>query len=583
VVSILPRRAWRLGAVGATVALLVAVAPATSASAAGAAAAAATGATPYVTAAPVCHQPTPGHAACDAFRLVRTGARTAGARALTGVGRATTHPVGPAGGYTPADLATAYGFNPDAARSKGNVLAIVDAYNDPNIRKDLNAFDAKYGLPAETTTSFRVVGQNGGSRLPVNDASGWSVEEALDVQAARAVCHLCRIVLVETKSSSFYDLAAGVNAATALGAQEISNSYGGPEGGGIPSSVASAYDHKKVVITASTGDDGWHDWDYVNAGWGPTGSPELPSSLNTVVGVGGTALYLNANATRASEQVWNENGPADAAGAGAGPMGATGGGCSTVAAARGFQRGVPGYSSLGCGTRRSATDIAAIADPFTGFDVVSTFDYGGGSPGWTTVGGTSLASPVVAGMWALAGGAQNVDYPALTLYGHARSAPATFDVRVGGNGACGTADLVACKSSFAMTPNAYWHANVDCGFHPNDTVNTGQCYAQKGYDGPSGVGAPKGLGTFAAMAPSASISAPSSVAAGSRAVFTGSASDPFPRGSIASYSWDFGDGHTAVGASVRHTYSRGGKFTVTLKVTDRYGVVGKTTATVTVS
>ncbi len=577
-VSILPRGPRRLAAVGTTVALLAGAAMATSGTAAAA------GATQYVKAKPVCHRAAAGHAACKAFRLVQVGARTAGARAMTAAAApAATYPVGPRGGYTPGDLATAYGFDPNAAASRGNVLAIVDAFNDPNVRSDLNAFDAKYGLPAETSTSFRVVGQNGGSTLPAKDTTGWSVEEALDVESARAVCHLCSIVLVEANSTGFGDLAAAVNTAAALGAKEISNSYGGSETS-VPSTVASAYDHKNVVITASTGDDGWHEWDNVNSGGVPSGTPELPSSLNTVVGVGGTALYLNADSTRASEQVWNENGPSDLTGLGWGSMGATGGGCSTTVAARNFQKGVTGYPSLGCGTQRSATDIAALADPYTGFDVVSTYNYGLGSPGWITVGGTSLASPLVAAMWALAGGAQNLDYPALTLYGHLKSAPATYDVQVGGNGACDTSNPLACKSFYAGdTPNGYWGMNVDCAFSPNDTVNTGQCYAQKGYDGPSGVGAPRGLATFTAMAPAASLSGPSTVTHGSDAVFTGTATDPFPGGSISSYSWTFGDGGVATGSTVHHTYAHAGTFTVGMKVTDAYGVASTKTKTVTVS
>lgn len=577
--SILLRRPRRLAAVSATVALLAGAAMATSGTAAAA------GATRYVKAAPVCHRPAAGHAACKAFRLVQVSARTAGARAMAAAAApATTYPVGPHGGYTPGDLATAYGFDPNAAASRGNVLAVVDAFNDPNIRIDLNAFDAEYGLPAETSSSFRVVGQNGGSTPAANDTSGWSVEEALDVQSARAVCHLCSIILVEANSTNFADLAAAVNTAAALDAKEISNSYGGSEAS-VPSTLASAYDHKKVVITASTGDDGWHDWDNVNSGGVPGGTPEVPSSLNTVVGVGGTALYLNSDATRASEQVWNENGPSDLTGLAWGSMGATGGGCSTTVAARNFQKGVTGYSSLGCSTHRSATDIAALADPYTGFDVVSTYNYGVGAPnGWTTVGGTSLASPVVAAMWALAGGAQNLDYPALTLYGHLKSAPATYDVQVGGNGACDTSNPLACKSFYGgNTPNGYWGMNVDCGFSPNDTVNTGQCYAQKGYDGPSGVGAPRGLATFTAMAPVASLSGPSAVLLGSDAVFAGAATDPFPGGSISSYSWTFGDGGAAAGSTAHHTYAHAGTFTVSLKVTDAYGVASTKTKLVTVS
>jgi xanthomonalisin len=296
-------------------------------------------------------------------------------------------------------------------------------------------------------------------------------------------------------------------------------------------------------------------------------------------------LYLNSDASRASEQVWNENGASDMIGYNFGPMGATGGGCSTMVAARNFQKYVTGYSTLGCGAQRSAADIAAIADPYTGFDMLSTYNFGSGAPGWQTIGGTSLASPVVAAMWALVGGAQNISYPALTLYGHFKSAPATYDVQVGGNGACDTANPTACKAFYggSQTANQYWGYNVDCAYSPNDTTNTGQCYAQKGFDGPSGVGAPRGLSTFTAMAPKASVTGPSSVAHGTSATFTGTATDPFPGGSISSYSWTFGDGGTATGATAHHTFAHAGTYTVTVRATDAYGVLGTASRTVTVT
>jgi hypothetical protein len=574
-VSMMARRSWRrAAAVGAAAALMAGAGVATEATAA------APGPR-YVKAQRVCSSPRPGRAACRALRLVRVSARTAGARPAT----ASAYAHGPAGGYTPADLATAYGLNPSATGGKGNVLAVVDAFSDPRISADLNAFDKKYGIPAETSASFKVVGQDGSSRLPARDPYGWSIEQALDVEAARAVCRLCTVLLVETTSDSWQDLAAGVNTAARMGAKEISNSYGGPEDGPLASSIASAYNHKKVVITASTGDDGWHEWDWVNAEYPPVDGPELPAALNTVVGVGGTTLRLNADGTRASEQVWNGNGPGDGDGAGLmAPMGATGGGCSSVVRPRTFQKAVAGYASLGCGAGRSATDVAAVADPATGFDVLSTYDYGGGVPGWMTIGGTSLASPVVAAMWALAGGAHDVDYPALTLYGHFKSAPATYDVQSGGNGACGTLTPSACRTLYnGVSPNTFWGANVDCGFAPNDTVNIGQCYARKGYDGPSGVGTPKGLATFTPMAPAASIGGPSSIAHRASAGFSGAASDPFPGGTVSTYSWSFGDGATATGASVHHAFARAGKYTVTLRATDSYGAVGARTKTVTVS
>src|SRR5204863_1360920 len=77
-------------------------------------------------------------------------------------------------GYSPAQIRKAYGFDQIsfgngtiAADGSGQTIAIVDAYNDPNIAADLNVFNAQFGLPAADLT---VVNQNGGSRLPSTDA-----------------------------------------------------------------------------------------------------------------------------------------------------------------------------------------------------------------------------------------------------------------------------------------------------------------------------------------------------------------------------------------------------------------------------
>src|SRR5262249_28169060 len=138
--------------------------------------------------------------------------------------------VGPAGGYTPADLAKAYGVNPNTTTSQ--VVAVVDAFKDPSVLTELNTFDAQYGLPNESATSFKVVNQVAGTDLSAvpGAATDWAAEAALDVQAVRGLCHQCRIVLVEAYSAVPANLATAVNtAATTLHANIISNSYGGSE------------------------------------------------------------------------------------------------------------------------------------------------------------------------------------------------------------------------------------------------------------------------------------------------------------------------------------------------------------------
>ena len=537
----------------------------------------------YVKAVPVCKAAKAHHATCLAVRLVTVRPGTPGARVQSG-----SHPAyatGVAGGFTPADLATAYGVNPNLATTK--TVAIVDAYNDPNALADLNAFNAHYGLPAETATSFRKVNQNGlTAPLPINDA-GWAGEISLDLDAVRGLCHACKIILVETNSSSFADLATGVNRAATMGADVISNSYGGSESGAVPATILAAYNHPGKVILASTGDHGMFDWDHVNTGGSSSSAPELPSSLNTVVAVGGTTLYLNAEATRSGETVWNENGSSDVTGFNLSySMGATGGGCSTVINAQNWQKSVANYAQTTCGVKRLAADVSALADPYTGYDVYDTY----GAPGWQTYGGTSLASPLIAAMWALAGGSGGVAYPSLSLYGHFKS-DAThplYDVTAGGNGLCDGTPAGSCKNApwVGGAPNTFGRGILDCAWLPGSgtlAAGTRECDAATGYDGPSGVGTPIGLAAFRPILPKAVITAPATITHAHPAAFSGTLStDPFPGGVITSYAWKFGDGGVAAVAAPSHTYAAAGSFTVTLTVKDNYNQTGVITKLVTV-
>ena len=206
------------------------------------------------------------------------------------------------------------------------------------------------------------------------------------------------------------------------------------------------------MIVASTGDDGWYDWDVINNGNAPPNAANMPNGLNTVVAVGGTSLYLNPNGTRNLERVWNDNGPNDTyANAAGASLGAAGSGCSQIYAAKTWQKSAAGYASLGCKGKRSSADIAALADPFTGYDIRDTQNVGG----WATIGGTSLAAPVISALWALAGGSGGVKYPSATLYKNFKSTPSSvYDVTLGGTGACDTSSTVSCANFFQGNPNS---------------------------------------------------------------------------------------------------------------------------------
>ncbi len=533
----------------------------------------------------VCPAPPIGHASC--FAVVRVPV-TAGNSASAGVtpyvlnDGATSS--GPAGGLTPGQLASAYGYEP-AAGGTGQTVAIVDAYDDPDIEASLATFDSEYGLPACTNANgcFKKVGQGGSEQsLPNADTTGWSVETSLDVETVHSVCPNCKVLLVEANGTLDTELAAAVNEAVALGATEVSNSYGGSEAGIQPAEQA-AYNHPGVVIAAAAGDDGYDDWDYLDESLndGNVGTakekPDAPASLPTVVAVGGTSLELNSNGTRANETVWNNDGPGDELEF---PRGfVSGGGCSTLFAAQHWQQSAPGFAATGCGSSRLAADVSAVGDPYTGFDIYDGYDcgrdceeYGVGSGGnWLTLGGTSLATPIITSLYALAGGGNGVPYPALTLYGHLSEPSSLYDVTEGGNGFCDYEPVAECGD-----PNLTY-GRVDC-------EGATACNAAPGYDGPSGVGTPNGLGAFKPLFPTATIAPPSIAVAEIPVSFSaGGSSDPYPGGSIASYSWSWGDGTpNGSGVSPVHTFAKPGVYTVSVTVTDSYGLTS-TAATGTVS
>lgn len=326
---------------------------------------------------------------------------------------ATTSPTG----YGPAQFHGAYDL--PATSPVSQTIAVVDAYDDPRAEQDLATYDSTYGLPACTTANgcFSKVNQSGGTRYPRGNQS-WGLEISLDVQTAHEICQSCRIVLVEASSNSFSNLMTAEDYAAAH-ATEISNSYGGSESSSDPGYDAH-FDHPGIPITVSAGDNGY--------------GVEYPAASPYVTAVGGTTLDLTGTSW-AGETVWN----------------GTGSGCS------GYESKPAWQTDSGCG-RRTVVDVAADADPNTGASVYDSYGYSG-QKGWFQVGGTSLAAPLIAGVYALAGNGASTTYGS---YPYAN--PGAFhDVTSGSNGSCGGSYL---------------------------------CTAGPGYDGPTGLGTPNGTGGF---------------------------------------------------------------------------------------
>jgi Subtilase family len=459
---------------------------------------------------PVCHSPAPGRAGCLALRLE---AKTAPLRARIQALAARPSPQAPlakasqcaalyaSSCLTPQNLRQAYfpGETPDAPASVPQTIALVDAYNDLNAEADLDTYSSEFGLPPCTRENgcFTKVGENGSeSALPfpaskseleafaggtrhrrekAEEAEGWALETDTDIEVAHAICQNCHIVLVEASGPEYGELETAENAAVALHASEISNSWGGPESAGD----SSAFNHPGIVIAAASGDDGYLNWDQYATRNEP-GSPyfegvDYPASSPHVVSVGGTKLELNAEGAWAGESPWD---------AASSNEGAGGSGCSGSLQAPSWQSEVADWAQVGCGSYRANADVSADADPSTGVNVYDSTPYPEEGktvvPNWVPIGGTSVATPMVTAMFALAGGAHGVAYPAETLYTHLGEAT-LHDVSSGGNGACDD-NYASCEGSL-VSP-------LDCG--PDAWI----CNATVGYDGPTGVGTPNGLAAF---------------------------------------------------------------------------------------
>lgn len=427
----------------------------------------------------ICAQPAPGYSGCLSLRLIADEPSSVPGVETTPQATEFTEPIH--GSLTPANLISAYGLA-GASPPSTQTIALVDAYDDATIAGDLEVFSKQFGLPAcsEANGCFRKVNQNGkAGPLPASSGEkerSWAQEIATDVEVAHGVCQSCKILLVEAKSNNNSDLYAAEQTAAALGATEISNSYGGQEG----STDSSAFNHPGIVITASSGDDGYLDWFSEE----PAAYPNYPASSPHVIGVGGTRLTLSPAKTWESETVWNDGGASNGFLEGAG---ASGGGCSGHFLADSWQQSADNWSAVGCGSARAVTDIAADGDPYSGVAVYDSTETPTGEKGWAAIGGTSVASPIIASIFALAGGAQGVAYPAQLLYENLQQNPASLhDVTVGSNGEC-------LKKFHKSTGVSGCTSEEDA---QNSCPGRLICLAAPGYDGPSGVGTPNGLGAF---------------------------------------------------------------------------------------
>ncbi|MGH3159260.1 MAG: ricin-type beta-trefoil lectin domain protein, partial [Streptosporangiaceae bacterium] len=315
---------------------------------------------------------------------------------------------------------------------------------DPDAVSDLAIYRSQYGLAAcDTTTGAGCVikenEEGQASPLPgVEPSSGteWAATESADLDMVSAICPNCRILLIEANSASITDLGTAENTAASGGAAFVTNSWNSGEFSTEDYYDNAYFNHPGVAITVASGE----------LGYGTT----WPTTSQYVTAVGGTSLTQATGVTRGwTESVWND-----------GNGHATGSGCSMAEPKPAWQT-LDDTSAGGC-LNRTENDVAAVADPQTGVAMYDT--YGKQYTGWSVAGGTSVAAPIIASVYALAGPPTAGTYPASYPYqsGHAAD---LYDVTTGSNGTCEASRQYLCNG-------------------------------ETGYDGPTGLGTPDGTAAF---------------------------------------------------------------------------------------
>ncbi len=325
-------------------------------------------------------------------------------------------------GLPPSAIQAVYnlsGLSSSSGAGAGQIIAIVDAFHDPNALSDLNTFNSQYGYAQLSTCTS--LSQSGpcfeqvfaqGKQPRVN--AGWVLEESLDIEWAHAEAPAAKIVLVEAATNSSTNLFGAVVAANNLGASVVSMSWGGGEASG-DTSLDADFTHAGTFYTASSGDSG-HGVIY-------------PSSSPNVIAVGGTTLNgcSGTSCNFTSETAWS----------------GSGGGISAIEALPGYQSSytgpVSGASSISAltGGKRGVPDVSFEANPNTGVSVFdSTAD--SGQSGWFTIGGTSVGAPNWAGILAAAAAAGSTALQGLSRIYSGGFSTNLRDITSGTNGTCGT-------------------------------------------------------------------------------------------------------------------------------------------------
>ncbi|GGM18291.1 S53 family peptidase [Nakamurella endophytica] len=394
-------------------------------------------------------------------------------------------------GYTPARLRTAYDMAGPVARGqtgKGVTVAIVGAYASPTMLADANRWAARYGEPAFRSGQYlETVSRPFSQQTECGGEATWNGEQTLDVEAVHAMAPGATIRYVGARNCN-----EGMDEALNWVIQNraatiVSNSYGYT--GEQPGAAEVALQHALFVQAAaegiglyfSSGDAG----DNVANGLSP--QPDFPASDPLVTAVGGTSLLLDQRDRTVAERGWETSAAfVDWSGSSArytsglpgGFLFGAGGGTSSVFTQPAYQASVvPDTLSQARGTTRMRVvpDIAAVADPFTGMYVGQTV---GGTFTVSTIGGTSLAAPLVAGIQAVASQCRTapIGFANPLLYSLTRAA---------------FGDVAPAAAVHFASPAAGYVGTFETG----DTQRTA-----RGHDAITGLGTPRGSALIAAEA-----------------------------------------------------------------------------------
>ena len=396
-------------------------------------------------------------------------------------------------GYTPQQIKGAYGIG-STWDGTGQTVAIIDAYAAPTIVEDVNQWSANRGLPPLKPNQFTQIVAPGTYRHPERglkqDPQGWYGEETLDVEAVHGMAPGANIVFVGAPNN-FQDLDAALNHVVDRGlAQIVTNSYGFPTEL-LPPGFILPYEEtilqgviQGIGIYFSSGDNNDESLvvGYVTADW-PASSPFVTAVGGTslAVGAGNNYLFETGWGTTTSSwtgSAWSPTPPGDW-------LYGSGGGVSRIFAEPAYQVGVVPASVFTAQGRtgRAVPDISALGDPNTGYLIGETQTFPDGSVKYSEyrIGGTSLSSPLIAGIMALAD--QCAGHP------HGFANPLFYSLA----GSTAYRDIVNPASTVAVVRTNY-NNGVDAGdglsYRLRTMNQTLSLHTTPGYDDVTGLGTP---------------------------------------------------------------------------------------------